>query len=382
VIRWSGGHPSAFLKDVMQGNASPVQYGREIDRQSRMLALIDVPTAAGRERLAAELSAEIAADSEALDAENPLLLHALTMTLAATGTPTAATTLERFFGQSALDRDPLYWDAFTAGATMRPAAFKSLLERASRHPLRTIRMRARDALAVAGGDLKALRHPTDAAPELPPEVASIAEQLRNAATMEDAQLVLSRQRSLLAAELALALSDSPGAAGLLEARIDRGDRVRAAAQWLLIANQPGPLESRRYEGMLRRGANHNIHEPATMLALVAHEQDDHRRFRTDLRWQAIGPHFGRSSPPLLHRATALYALSRLERENAEPALVDEFLDVIDRDPSAFVRMHAAIAAVRAARPGDGARIASRIERSKHWDPEVKAALLMAAGKPE
>ncbi|HVJ82678.1 MAG TPA: hypothetical protein VNC50_16540, partial [Planctomycetia bacterium] len=379
AVRWHGGSSSSFLKDLLEGAVSPVASGRDVDRQSRMLALVDVPTESGRARLATELGAAIAAGGEGMEAENPLLLHAMVMTLAATGAPEAATMLERFLGKTAIDRDPLYWDAFVTGAAMRPAAIEPLLRRASRHPLLTIRMRAQDSLAAAAGDARTLRNGLDSTPEAPPEVTAIAGQLQHAATQDDAQLVFSRQRSLLAADLALAITDSAGAIALLESRIERGDRLNALAQWLLAANQPGPLDQRRYDGMLRTGANHNIYEPATMLAFAAH---DHHGQLDAIRWQATGAHFGRSTPPLLHRATALFALSRLERKKASAQQIDDFLGVAENDASAFVRVHAAIAAVRAVQAGDAPRIAARLERSPRLDPEVKAALRLAAGKLE
>jgi hypothetical protein len=344
-------YPALFVQETIfrRLQINPLQ------QQSRLLALANVRAEAAREALAADLAGILDRYHESWRASRSLMISSVCALLAAAETPKADEALAAYLAPGPYAREPAAWEGLIIGAGANPARHRTLLRLAAAHPLPTIWTRARERLALADGDVQAFRNADRTRPAWPPALTSLVEQLEPAVSEADVFVVLSRQRAGQMAEMALGLSASAGATAVLHARMDRSESPLMT--YLLLANQPVPLDPKRFDEFLRSEAPFQPYDPSIMLGQVI--RDDRSAIKT-IRSLAVGPRAGKGSPPLLHRLTAMYAFGALQAGEAEqgngrdadPEVVRQILAVIDRDASFLVRHEAAAAALRCVRAGD------------------------------
>jgi len=360
-------YPAPFVRQVMD-RPSPI---RSLQQQSRLLALANLRAESARQAFADDLAARLSLNRDDWRNGQPLLITTVCASLAAVRRPSADAALRSYLEPGPLGRETVAWDGLLVGAVVEPARLRPMLEAAATHPLPSIWTRARDALALADGNVAAFRNPDRVRPEWNRSLTSLVAQLGTATTEAQALVILSRQREGHLAELALGLTASPGALAVLHTRVDRNESPLSTHT--LIANQPTPLDDRRFGDFLHRDKFEAV-DPAIMIGQVL--RDDLGSLAT-MRAIAIGPRGGKSIPPLVHRAVAMYALGALQTGSAAPAAVNEILVTIDRDASMIVRHAAAAAALRSVRTEDKKLLLSFVAKRPKLPPAIADVLKLA-----
>ena len=372
-------YPEPFVRKVLINRSDVKPHQQE----SRLLALSNIGSETARRALATDLSRSLFLYRDLWRTKDPHLISSICALLAAAGDKIADDALSRFLAPGPYAREFPAWDGLIVGSLVDPARHKALLKLAATHPLPSVWTRARQMLALAEGDVAAYRNPELRGPELPQPLTSLVDQFESAVTEADVLVIISRQRAAQLAEFALGLSGSPGAVAVLHSRMDRSESQLST--YLLLANQPVPLDRRRFDEFLRSEPPYQVFDPPIMIGHVL--RNDLRSLPT-FRSLALGPRLGRNSPPLLHRFIAMECYGVLQTvpappeiavELATPAVVSEILSVIDRDASVLVRHAAAAAALRCVKKEDKALLIDFA--AKHPDlPRGVANLLNLASK--
>jgi hypothetical protein len=336
-------YPGPFVQDTLFRHFAP----HSLTRQSRLLALADLRGEAERQALAADLASRLSIHADGWRSSQPLMISSVCTLLAAARNATADKALSDYLAPGPFGREMAAWEGLLDGAAVDPARHRALLQTAATHPLPSFWTRARELLALADGDVAAYRKPDQTRPAWPDELSSLVDRLDAAQTEADVYVILSRQRAGQLAEMSLGLTASPGAAAVLHTRMDRSESPLTT--YLLLANQPGPLDDTRFYEFLHTEPTFQPFDISVMLAHTLRQDD--RPLET-IRVLAMGPRIGKNSPPLLHRATAAYAFGGLQAGKAKAKDVEELLQVIDRDPSLLVRHQAAAAALRCVKVED------------------------------
>jgi len=346
-------YPEPFVRKVLI-NRSDL---REHQQESRLLALADLASESARQKLAEDLSRNLFLYRDSWRNRDPHLISSACALLAAARNQTADNALKQFLAPGPYEREFPAWDGLIVGAYVDLPRHKEMLKLAATHPLPSVWTRARQALALAEGNVVAFRNPDPKGPELSLPLATLVAEFESAFTEADVFVILSKQRAGQLAEFALGLSGSPGAVAVLHARMDRRD-TPPLQTYLLLANQPVPLDRRRFEDFLPVEPQYQIFDPPIMIGQVL--RNDVSSLKA-LRAIAVGPRVSRNSPPLLHRFIAMECYGALQTVSAPPevaanlatpAVVSEILSVIDRDASVLVRHAAAAAALRCVKKED------------------------------
>ena len=362
-------YPEFFVQDALFQSRANLS---RIPQQSRLLALANLRPEEARKSMAKHLSEKLKTNHDDWRTSKPHLISTVCALLAASRTPTADAVLAEHFAPGPFAREAASWDGLLVGACFDPARHRALLQKAATHPLPSVWLRARQWLALADGDPAAFRNPSRVRPEWPEPLAELVSQLEMTSTEADAFVALSRQRLGHLAELALGLSASPGATAVLHARMDHNESPMST--YRLIANQPGPYDRKRFEEFLRPEPPYQLYDTSVMIGHVLKNDDSSL---DAVRAIAVGPRAGKSSPPLLHRATAVYAFGALRAGRAEPQDVAEILSVIDRDASLLVRQAAAAAALHCVRSVDKQLLLDFAVKRPSLPPSIADVLRLA-----
>jgi hypothetical protein len=379
VLAANQDYPEPFVRRVL--NRSDL---KEHQQESRLLALADLSAESARRKLAEDLSRNLHLYRDSWRSRNPHLISSVCTLLAAVKNQTADDALRRFLAPGPYEREFPAWDGLIVGSYIDLPRHKELLKLAATHPLPSVWTRARQALALAEANVDGFRNPDPKGPDLSPALATLVAEFESAFTEADVFVTLSKQRAGQLAEFALGLSGSPGAVAVLHARMDRRD-APPLQTYLLLANQPVPLDRRRFEDFLPVEPQYQIFDPPIMIGHVLRKDLGPLKA---LRAIAVGPRSSRNSPPLLHRFVAMECYGALQAvpaspgiavDLATPAVVSEILSVIDRDASILVRHAAAAAALRCVKKEDKGLLLDFAAKRPNL-PRGVADILNLAGK--
>jgi hypothetical protein len=192
----------------------------------------------------------------------------------------------------------------------------------------------------------------------------------------EAQLELSRQRTGVVQEIALGLSSSDGATAALHQRVDH--RQSPYATFSALANQPRPLDRRRFDDFVHGEPPYELLEQVIMLA--AEVRGDASMIDAMINL-ATSMNSGRTLAPIGHRATAVYVIGSLRRCQADSLLIRKLLDIARDDSCILVRCSAALAAVQAVKPDEKSVILDFVSDNPELDESVRHILGLAKNIP-